>query len=211
MTPLRRSTVHDVARVPFLPVGACSGLPGVVFSYAPGERIYAEGDRAHSLYAVISGAVRTVRHSCDGRRQVGEFYYPGDLFGLEVDEEHAFAAEAMCPSQVRSVRLGSTEDRAIAEAARRELARAQDHLAMLGRRSAEEKVASFMLELARQGPAGQAALPMSRQDMADYLGLALETVSRVLGRFQDENLIVFSSCRDFRIVRRSKLRRLASA
>lgn len=211
MTPLRRSTVHDAACPPFLPGGACAGPPGVVLSYAQGERIYAEGDQAHSLYAVISGAVRTVRHSCDGRRQVGGFYYPGDIFGLEVDAEHAFAAEAICPSQVRSRRLASAEDRAIAEAARLELARALDHLAMLGRRSAEEKVASFLLELAKQGPADQAALPMSRQDMADYLGLALETVSRVLGRFQEENLVVFFSCRDFRIIGRRRLRRLASS
>ena len=116
----------------------------------------------------------------------------------------------MCPAQVRSVRLGSAEDRAIAQAARRELARAHDHLAMLGRRSAEEKVASFLLELAHQGPHDHAALQMSRQDMADYLGLALETVSRVLSRFQDEDLVVFSSCRDFRIIQRSRLKRLAS-
>lgn len=211
MTPLRRSTIHDVAHAPFLPVGAYPGLPGVILSCAQGEQIYAEGDRAHSLYAVVAGAVRTVRHSSDGRRQVGDFYYPGDLFGLEVDGDHAFAAEAMCPTQVRMIRLGSAEDRAIVQATRRELARAHDHLAMLGRRSAEEKVASFLLELARQGPADQAVLPMSRQDMADYLGLALETVSRVLSRFQDEDLVVFLSCREFRIVRRSRLGRLASS
>jgi CRP/FNR family nitrogen fixation transcriptional regulator len=210
MTPLRRVPVQDVPHAPLLPVGGCSGLPGVVLSYAQGEQIYAEGDRAYSLYAVVAGAVRTVRHSSDGRRQVGAFYYPGDLFGLEVDEEHAFAAEAMCPAQIRTVRLGSGEDPAIIQATRRELARAHDHLAMLGRRSAEEKVASFLLELAHQGPCDQAALPMSRQDMADYLGLALETVSRVLGRFQDENLVVFCSCRDFRIIKRSRLKRLAS-
>ena len=113
MTPLRRSAVHDVA--PALPVGA--GLPGVVIAYAPGEQICAEGDRAHSLYAVVAGAVRTLRHSSDGRRQVGDFYYPGDLFGLDADPEHAFAAEAMCPVQVRMMRLGSAEDRAYTEAA----------------------------------------------------------------------------------------------
>lgn len=207
MTPLRRSVIPDV--VPAT-VGALSTLPGVVIAYATGEQIYAEGDQAQFLYAVVAGAVRTVRHSSDGRRQVGDFYYPGDLFGLEAEQEHAFAAEAMCPVQVRMIRLGSAEDRAFAEAALRELARAHDHLAMLGRRSAEEKVASFLLELAHQGPCGQAALPMSRQDMADYLGLALETVSRVLGRFQDEKLVAFSSCRDFRIVKRSRLQRLAS-
>lgn len=208
MTPVHRSAVHAV--VPALPVGTCSRLPGVVIAYAPGEQIYAEGDRAHSLYAVVAGAVRTVRHSSDGRRQVGDFYYPGDLFGLEADPEHAFAAEAMCPVQIRMMRLGPAEDRAYAETALRELARAHEHLAMLGRRSAEEKVASFLLDLARQGPADQAVLLMSRQDMADYLGLALETVSRVLGRFQVENLVIFSSCRDFRIVKRSRLKRLAS-
>ena len=207
MTPLRRSVIPDV--VPAT-VGALSTLPGVVIAYATGEQIYAEGDQAQFLYAVVAGAVRTVRHSSDGRRQVGDFYYPGDLFGLEAEQEHAFAAEAMCPVQVRMIRLGSAEDRAFAEAALLELARAHEHLAMLGRRSAEEKVASFLLELAHQGPCGQAALPMSRQDMADYLGLALETVSRVLGRFQDEKLVAFSSCRDFRIVKRSRLQRLAS-
>ncbi len=207
MTPLRRSVIPDV--VPAT-VGTLSTLPGVVIAYATGEQIYAEGDQAQFLYAVVAGAVRTVRHSSDGRRQVGDFYYPGDLFGLEAEPEHAFAAEAMCPVQIRIIRLGSAEDRAFAEAALRELARAHEHLAMLGRRSAEEKVASFLLELAHQGPCGQAALPMSRQDMADYLGLALETVSRVLGRFQDEKLVAFSSCRDFRIVKRSRLQRLAS-
>ena len=207
MTPLRRSVIPDV--VPAT-VGALSTLPGVVIAYATGEQIYAEGDQAQFLYAVVAGAVRTVRHSSDGRRQVGDFYYPGDLFGLEAEPEHAFAAEAMCPVQIRIIRLGSAEDRAFADAALLELARAHEHLAMLGRRSAEEKVASFLLELAHQGPCGQAALPMSRQDMADYLGLALETVSRVLGRFQDEKLVAFSSCRDFRIVKRSRLQRLAS-
>lgn len=207
MTPLRRSVIPDV--VPAT-VGTLSTLPGVVIAYATGDQIYAEGDQAQFLYAVVAGAVRTVRHSSDGRRQVGDFYYPGDLFGLEAEPEHAFAAEAMCPVQIRIIRLGSAEDRAFAEAALRELARAHEHLAMLGRRSAEEKVASFLLELAHQGPCGQAALPMSRQDMADYLGLALETVSRVLGRFQDEKLVAFSSCRDFRIVKRSRLQRLAS-
>lgn len=211
MTPLRRSIIRDVAHAPFLLAGACLDLPGVLFSYAQGEQIYAEGDRAHFLYAVVAGAVRTVRHSSGGRRQVGDFYYPGDLFGLEVDEKHVFAAEAICPAQVRMMQHGSAEDRAFAEAALHELARAHDHLVMLGRRSAEAKVASFLLELARQGPADQAVLPMSRQDMADYLGLALETVSRVLSRFQDENLVAFLSCRDFRIVRRSRLQRLASA
>ncbi|MNH92339.1 Nitrogen fixation regulation protein FixK [compost metagenome] len=184
--------------------------PSLVLTYGPGELIYAQGDPVHSLYGVVTGAVRTVRHSSDGRRQVGDFYYPGDLFGLEVGDEHAFSAEAMCPAEIRACRRSSAaRDAATETAALRELARAHDHLAMLGR-SAEEKVARFLLDLARHGPADLAVLPMSRQDMADYLGLAPETVSRVLGRFQAEGLLTFSSCRDFRILGRAALRRLAA-
>lgn len=184
--------------------------PSLVLTYGPGELIYAQGDPVHSLYGVVTGAVRTVRHSSDGRRQVGDFYYPGDLFGLEVGDEHAFSAEAMCPAEIRACRRSSAaHDAATETAALRELARAHDHLAMLGR-SAEEKVARFLLDLARHGPADLAVLPMSRQDMADYLGLAPETVSRVLGRFQAEGLLTFSSCRDFRILGRAALRRLAA-
>jgi len=84
---------------------------------------------------------------------------------------------------------------------------------MLGRQTAKERVSSFLLHIAERSDAEEGLafeLPMSRQDMADYLGLALETVSRVLSRFQDEKLVVFSSCRDFRIIKRSRLKRLAS-
>lgn len=184
--------------------------PSLVLTYGPGEPIYAQGDPVHSLYGVVTGAVRTVRHSSDGRRQVGDFYYAGDLFGLEVGDEHAFSAEAMCPAEIRTCRRSSAAyDAATETAALRELARAHDHLAMLGR-SAEEKVARFLLDLAQHGPADLAVLPMSRQDMADYLGLAPETVSRVLGRFQTEGLVAFTSCRDFRIIGRAALRRLAA-
>ncbi|MCO8030280.1 helix-turn-helix domain-containing protein [Brevundimonas diminuta] len=202
---------YDAVPVHTLPVRAWTQTLDLALTYGSGQQIYAEGDRAHSVYAVVSGAVRTVRHSADGRRQIGGFYYPGELFGLEAEEERLFAAEAIRPTRIRSIRRETATQRVIIETALQELSRANQHLAMLGRRSAEEKIASFLLDLARAGPAHQAALPMSRQDMADYLGLALETVSRVLGRFQEEEIVVFASCREFSILKRFRLLRLASA
>lgn len=201
---------YDAVSAHALPIKARAQTLDIVLAYASGEQIYAEGDPAHAFYTVVSGAVRTVRHSTDGRRQIGGFYYAGDLFGLEADEEHLFAAEAIRPTRVRSIRRETATEQVIIQTALQELSRANEHLAMLGRRSAEEKVASFLLELARADPAHQTALPMSRQDMADYLGLALETVSRVLGRFQEEEIVIFVSCREFRIVKRFRLLRLAS-
>lgn len=195
----------------FFPIRGRPQTLGVVHPYAGGDQIYAEGDPAHSFYTVISGAVRTVRHSPDGRRQIGDFYYAGDLFGFEANEERLFTAEAMRSTRVRAIRLEAATTRAIIATARQELSRAHEHQAMLGRRSAEEKVASFLLELAREGPIDRVALPMSRQDMADYLGLALETVSRVLSRFHEGDVIGFVSCREFRILKHSRLLRLASA
>lgn len=177
---------------------------------ASGAPIYAQGDPAHALYAILAGAVRTVRHSKDGRRQIGAFYYPGDLFGLTANDEHDYAAEAICPSRIVTFERSPTGgDEATVAAALCELSRAHGHLAMLGRRSAEEKVASFLVDMARRSAADLTKLPMSRQDIADYLGLALETVSRVLSRFQDEGLIAFTSSRDFHIVREAALDRLA--
>lgn len=190
--------------------------PVLTLNYAAGAPVYVEGDPVHSLYIVVSGAVRTVRHSIDGRRQIGGFYYPGDLFGLDAGETHAFSAEALCPSDIMVHQhgaddLGPRDGQAAMTAAMEELRRTQHHLAMLGRRSACEKVASFLVDMARLGGSDVASLPMSRQDMADYLGLAMETVSRVLGQFQAQGLVVFASGRDFHIVRGAALSRLAAS
>lgn len=191
-------------------------LDKVRLSYAAGEAIYVEGDVRQSLYAIVSGAVRTVRHTIDGRRQIGGFYYRGDIFGLEEGEEHSFTAEAICATEVTTHRLSNTgmaasADPVLVVAAMGELGRVRGHLAMLGRRCAGEKMASFLIDLARRNGSDRASLPMSRQDIADYLGLALETVSRVLGQLQSDGLVQFASCRDFKIVRIAALKRLAES
>lgn len=204
------ATLTDAPRLPSL------ALDKVRLSYAAGEVIYVEGDLRQSLYAVLSGAVRTVRHTIDGRRQIGGFYYRGDIFGLEDGDEHGFTAEAICATEVTTHRLSASStansaDPILVAAAMGELCRVRGHLAMLGRRCAGEKMASFLIDLARRSDSDGASLPMSRQDIADYLGLALETVSRVLSQLQSEGLVSFATCRDFRIIRGAALKRLAES
>ena len=158
---------------------------GLKMAFAKDEEIFAQDEDADLVHLVASGAVRTTRLLSDGRRQVGAFYYPGDLIGLETGPIHRFSAEAMCDCVVLVVRRSALKtfagdgqlDRAIWEATRRELERTQEHLLVLGRKTACEKVASFLMSLAqREGPASSGeriCMPMSRQDMADYLGLTI--------------------------------------
>eukprot|EP01035_Chromulina_nebulosa_P004047 gene4046-biopygen3324 len=166
---------------------------------------------------VVSGAVRTTRLLSDGRRQVGEFYFPGDVFGLETGPEHRYSAEALCDSVVLSVKratLRSGEasaelDRMIWEATAHELDRTQDHLLMLGRKTASERVASFLRGVI-QRTGGQGDLPMTRQDIADYLGLTIETVSRMLSQLQSSAVVEFDALRHFRVRNPQALERLAA-
>ncbi|MGA0604810.1 helix-turn-helix domain-containing protein [Phenylobacterium sp. VNQ135] len=182
---------------------------GAKSTFERDEEIYAQGDDVEHLYRLVSGVVRTTRLAADGRRQVGDFYYPGDLFGLEVGPDHQFSAEALTSCEVQVVRRASVRafagdvelDRAILEATRRELQRTQDHLLLLGRRSAREKVAAFLLNLAEGAVPGAVDLPMGRQDMADYLGLTIETVSRMLTQLQDEEIVEFPTFRRFQVKR----------
>ncbi|CAN7260523.1 helix-turn-helix domain-containing protein [Phenylobacterium sp. LjRoot225] len=195
---------------------------GVKMAYAKDEEIFAQDDEADLVHLVVSGAVRTTRLLSDGRRQVGAFYYPSDLVGLETSEVHRFSAEAICDAVVLVVRRAALKafagddqvDRAIWEATRRELERTQDHLLVLGRKTACEKVASFLMSLAQrerpEGVAGRVSMPMSRQDMADYLGLTIETVSRMLTQLQGASVVEFDGCRKFKVKRWEALEEMAA-
>jgi CRP/FNR family nitrogen fixation transcriptional regulator len=154
----------------------------------------------------------------DGRRQIGAFYLPGDVFGLEAGVDHAFSAEAVVDSVVRVARRATI----VAHAARDgELAAdlwnhtaggfrlAQEHMLLLGRKNAEERVASFLLDMARRESAIEVVeLPMSRQDIADYLGLTIETVSRTLTQLEDKEAIELPTSRRVRLRSRASLQRL---
>jgi CRP/FNR family nitrogen fixation transcriptional regulator len=180
---------------------------GSKHAFVRDEEIYAQGEEVEHLYRVVSGVVRTIRLAADGRRQVGDFYQPGDLFGLEVGPDHQFSAEALTDCEVQMVRRTSVRalagdaelDRAILEATRRELQRAQDHVLLLGRRSARERVAAFLASLADGKARDGVEMPMGRQDMADYLGLTIETVSRMLTQLQQDAVVEFPTFRRFRV------------
>ncbi|WP_395670297.1 helix-turn-helix domain-containing protein [Phenylobacterium sp.] len=187
------------------------------------EEVYAQGAPVEHLYRLVRGVVRTTRLTADGRRQVGDFYYAGDLLGLEVGPDHQFSAEALTDCEVQVVRRGAVRafagdaamDRAILEGIRRELERAQAHVMLLGRRSAREKVAAFLKSMA-EGCAGARGgpqpveMPMGRQDMADYLGLTIETVSRMLTQLQDEAVVEFPAVRRFQVKKWDRLEALAA-
>ncbi len=191
---------------------------GVGISYSRNEEIYAQDDTVERLYRVIRGVVRTSRLTADGRRQVGDFYYAGDLFGLEPGPDHRFGAEALEDCEILVVRrsvvraaAGDAElDRAILEAQRLEMERLQDHVVMLGRRTARERVGSFLMSIAQRGGDEQTDLAMGRQDMADYLGLTIETVSRMLTQLQGEAIVEFPSSRRFQVRKWTALEALAA-
>ena len=161
--------------------------------------------------------MRTYKVLNDGRRQVGAFYLPGDVFGLEIGEEHTFSAEAITDCSVlvvkRSVLIAqAARNNSVARdlwaATAQELRRTQEHLLLLIK-NAQERVAAFLLEMADRSPAGGAIeLPMSRQDIADYLGLTIETVSRTLTFFETAAAIELPRSRRIVLRNRSALNKL---
>lgn len=189
--PALRSTAHQTRDNR----GAASSLDGTLqlmgatMAYPRNAEIFGENEPADYVYKVVSGSVRTYNILSDGRRQIAGFYLPGDIFGIEFDGEHTLAAEAISDTKVLIIKRGALEALAGRDASvarellvltARELRRVQDRILLLIK-SAQERVASFLLEMAEHGTAGNAIdLPMSRQDIADYLGLTIETVSRTL-------------------------------
>jgi CRP/FNR family transcriptional regulator, nitrogen fixation regulation protein len=198
-------------------LGSALDLMGAPMSFGRNVEIYGESEPADYLYKVVSGTVRTYKVLTDGRRQVGGFYVAGDIFGLETGDEHTFSAEAIIESKVlvikRSTVMALAErDHDVARAlwtiTGSELRRVQDHIMLLVK-SAQERVASFLLEMSARISADNAVeLPMSRQDIADYLGLTIETVSRTLTILENASTIELSSSRRIVLRNRPALSRL---
>ena len=192
-------------------------LMGAAMPFGSNVEIYGEHEPAEYLYKVISGTVRTYKVLNDGRRQIGAFYLPGDMFGLEIGDEHTFSAEAIVDSKVLVIKRASVVALAArdTEVARQlwamtaaELQRAQDHIMLLVK-SAQERVADFLLEMDRRSTAvTEIDLPMSRQDIGDYLGLTLETISRTLSKFEKDAAIALPTARRIVMRNRAALRRL---
>ena len=161
----------------FCAVTGHAGLVATEFTYRKDEEIYGEEEPAEYVYQVIRGAVRTYKLLSDGRRQIGTFLLPGDVFGLESGTSHRLAAEAIIDTTVRLVKRSSLEQAAGVDVrvARKlwtmtaaELRHAEDHMLLLGRKNAMERVANFLLEMDRRlAVAGMMALPMCRRDIGD--------------------------------------------
>ncbi|MDE0391319.1 MAG: helix-turn-helix domain-containing protein [Rhodospirillales bacterium] len=177
---------------------------GVIRHLAPHESLLLEGDCADRFHRVLSGTIAGYKATADGRRQIVAFFFPGDLVGLTVGDHYGYGAEAIgrasvCSILHTSMRELSRQTPALREdllvALDREVAAAQERLMWLGRKTARERLACFLLECAdRNGLPGKdgrktVPLPMSQLDIGDYLGLASETVSRALAQLARDGAI----------------------
>lgn len=188
-------------------------------SFARNQEIYAEGDACKHWYKVVSGTVRICKLFADGRRHIAEFCFSGDCFGLEDLDERAFAAEAvddaivMCFPRGASERLADESPalgRLLREAMLRNLTAAHARMLLLGRMDAPQRVAHFLIEMGeRKAGENHFDLPMSRNDIADYLGLTVETVCRVLSAFKRDGSIEMPQPHHLDIRKRDTLDALA--
>lgn len=185
-----------------------SMLPAAVTLFDADAPVYVQGDVAGELYMVEFGTVRICRVTADGRRQITGFLTAGDVFGFEAGDEHESSAESVDGAGVRVLRPSSEHEAsgAILKMALKSLARTQHQLMLLGCRSANARMASFLADFAeRQGDDRSVHLPMQRNDIADYLGMTFETVSRTLRFLKDEGILRLKSISDIEILNQGAL------
>jgi CRP-like cAMP-binding protein len=194
---------------------------GLVVSLEPNATIFFETGAANSYFKVVSGVVRGCKLLSDGRRLISDFYLPGDFFGLTDDGEHLWSAEAV--TFVSFVRWSKRSVEALAEwkpalvkclrsMVNDDIASAREHMLLLGRKDAIERVASFLLMMADRGEDPErVSLPMTRLDIADYLGLTVETVSRTLALLRSRSLIRVHESHEVAFLNRGAIEELANA
>ena len=184
------------------------------------QAAFYEGDDGVNLYAITSGVMRLSKMLKDGRRQVTGFLFPGDLMGFAFSGNYAYSADAVTSAELcrfPRARLNTLIEhspeleRRLLALASNELAAAQEHIVLLGRKNARERLASFLLALGRKSeedpaPDGYLSIPMTRADIADYLGLTIETISRVLAQFKEERLIDLPRPHQFRVLDLDRLK-----
>ncbi len=189
-----------------------------------GAYLFFEGDDARRLYRVTEGVLRLTRLMQDGRRQVIAFGFPGDVVGFPSGGRHHTDCEALLPARVVSYKMSLLDSEAddpvahqlLLQAALREIGAMQDHFLMLGRKSASEKVASFLVAMterlgAKAAAAGRISLPMPRSDIADFLGLTTETVSRTFTQFRKSGIIALENIQTVIVLKPDALLSLAES
>jgi len=189
----------------------------------PGEVMFAEGTDAEAIYEVVRGMLKIYKLLPDGRRQVTGFLSAGHLVGLAHDHLYLYTAEAITP--VTACRYPRARFECLVDevpgfamrllaATSDELRAAQDQMVLLGRKAAEEKLASFLQTMGQQRGGGEdpeeVLLPMTRADIADYLGLTIETVSRTLSKLRSDGVIEIPCTSSIRLRDRHRLQRLAA-
>ncbi len=211
--PISRNGLVDCESCTIRPLAMCSALNNdglhrieeIVrqVSLTPNQVLFLEGDPAEHVYNIVAGTLRVSKQLADGRRQITGFLFAGDFLGLGGAEGYSYSAEAVTPVTLCRFRWRQLDalfeayprlERHLLGMAVDELAAAQEQLLLLGRKSALERVASFLLQLSeraeRQGLSkSPVRLPMTRADIADYLGLTTETVSRAFGTLKRDGAI----------------------
>jgi CRP-like cAMP-binding protein len=191
----------------------------VPMNFGRNAEIFAEGETAGYVYKLVSGVVRISKLLPDGRRQISVFQLPGDMFGFEVDDVHHTSAEAIVPVKVvafkwQSLLSATASSGFVHELLNRTmigLRQTQDHLLLLGRKNALERLAAFLMEMARRSDSSDVLdLAMPRHDIADYLGLTLETVSRMFAELKEAGIIRLESARRVHLVDMAKLKAMAA-
>ena len=231
----RNVCVHCQAR----PFSVCSvisdadlerlGAAAVTLTVQPGHSFIQEGDPAEHFFNVTAGTAKLFKLLPDGRRQITGFAATGYFLGLAVSSSYAFSAEALDP--VRICRFSRTKlrgllddfpalEKKLLEVASNELVVAQEQMLLLGRKTARERLASFLIARANMLPhcAGHTQngtretirLPMARSDIADYLGLTIETISRTLSRFKAEQLIEIPNNAEITVLKHETLDDIAT-
>jgi len=190
-----------------------SSVPGQPIPFYPsGAEIYAQGEEAGNLFQVQFGCVRVYRLLADGRRQISAFHISGEVFGFEAGATHRFFAEAIGGTGVRKIRLTAEVEASprFLPLALQTMSRAQQHLLVLGRQNAAERLAAFLVDMAeRQGGLDHIDLPMSRGDIGDYLGLTLETVSRIFSKFRQMGIIRLIDSREVELLKKQALEEMS--
>lgn len=225
---------HPCEGCPVRPITICRSLPpetlaglrslGVMQRLEPGDCIVHEGDPAKRVFMLTYGSLKIYALLGDGRRQVTGFMFPGDFLGISLEGEYAFTVEAVQSAELwwfsreafdRFIEANPPVERELYRMAAQELAAAQRQMILLGRKSAAERLASFFLDLlARQervhgAPQRAFHLPMSRLDIADYLGLTKETISRMLSDLRSRGLIRLEQLDRVEVLDREGLSRMA--
>lgn len=193
-------------------------------SMEPHQTVFDEAEPAHYVFNVREGTIKVYKLLADGRRQITGFLWPGDFLGLTHNESYAYSAEALTPIllcrfprskfETLLAEIPKLEQRLLGIASH-ELAAAQDQMMLLGRKSARERVVSFLLMLSgaavrRNQPPDPVSLPMTRADVADYLGLTIETVSRTLSQMKTQGLIRLLDEKRVALTNMEKLRDIAA-